>query len=95
VEHWLRPASARTAICSFAARGQRPIWIFGVNDQGGLTIWSRSALGWAIVQGAITGKDGVFGAEAWLYHNNVVIAAGGCIRNHSADTADTVPDQGR
>jgi hypothetical protein len=85
---------AKNGVSQFSAPGQRPIWIFGVNNWGGLTISSRSALGWAIVQGAITDKDGVFGAEAWLYHNNAVIASGGCIRNHSADTADTVPDQG-
>ena len=84
----------RNGNSQFSARGQRPIWIFGVNNWGGLTLRSRSAPGWALVQGAITSKNGVLGAEAWLYHNNAVIAAGGCIRQQS-DTADTVPDQGR
>jgi hypothetical protein len=63
----------------FFAPGQRPGWLYTGDERGGLTFWSSSDPGWTIVLGAISTNHGVRGAEAWLYHDRTVIAAGGCI----------------
>jgi hypothetical protein len=63
----------------FFAPGQRPGWLYIANEQGGgLTFWSSNP-GWVIVLGATSNNHGVLGQEAWLYHDQTVIAAGGCI----------------
>ena len=77
----------------FAPVGGRPIWIVSLNRLGGLTIASRNDAGWALVEGAVGNNRGVYAGPVALYHNNRIVASGGCARR-GMETAGNVSDRG-
>jgi len=68
--------------------GARPVWLFGANQFGGLTMTSRNAPDWSIVEGRISRDGNFLVAPAVLTQNGVAKAKGWCERQVPPTAAD-------
>ena len=75
----------------YSTPGRRPIWVYGANNLGGLTLLSREAPGWSIVMAGLVRHPDYVGGDASLVHNGHIIGWGQCVRQ-AAPTAGGVGD---